>query len=45
MSDFTVSARKIEKTDLVFRVMMFEHVPEDADRKKNPKSRADHHSK
>jgi hypothetical protein len=45
MSDFTVSARKIEKTDLVFRVMMFDHVPEDAERKKNPKTRADHHSK
>jgi hypothetical protein len=45
MSDFTVSARKIEKTDLVFRVMTFEHIPEDGDRKKNPKSRADHHSK
>jgi hypothetical protein len=45
MSDFTVSARKIEKTDLVFRVMTFEHVPLDDDRKKNPKSRADHHSK
>ena len=45
MSDFTVSARKIDKTDLVFRVMTFEHVPTDGDRKKNPKSRADHHSK
>jgi hypothetical protein len=45
MSDFTVSARKIEKTDLVFRVMTFEHIPADGDRKKNPKSRADHHSK
>ena len=45
MSDFTVSARKIEKTDLVFRVMTFEHVPLDDERKKNPKSRADHHSK
>ena len=45
MSDFTVSARKINKTDLVFRVMTFEHVPADGDRKKNPKSRADHHSK
>jgi hypothetical protein len=45
MSDFTVSARKINKTDLVFRVMTFEHVPTDGDRKKNPKSRADHHSK
>ena len=45
MSDFTVSARRINKTDLVFRVMTFEHVPADGDRKKNPKSRADHHSK
>ena len=45
MSDFTVSARKIEKTDLVFRVMTFEHIPLDDERKKNPKSRADHHSK
>jgi len=38
MSDFTVSARKIEKTDLVFRVMMFDHVPTDNERKKNPKN-------
>jgi hypothetical protein len=45
MGDFTVSARKIDKTDLVFRVMTFEHVPTDGDRKKNPKTRADHHSK
>ena len=45
MSDFTVSARKIDKTDLVFRVMTFDHIPADGDRKKNPKSRADHHSK
>ena len=27
--DYTVSPRKIEKTDLVFRVMMFDHVPLD----------------
>ena len=45
LSDYTVSTRKIEKTDLVFRVMMFDHVPMDAERKKNPKSVADHHSK
>jgi hypothetical protein len=45
MSDFTVSPRKVNKTDLVFRVMTFDHVPSDEDRKKNPKSRADHHSK
>ena len=45
LSDYTVSTRKIEKTDLVFRVMMFDHIPMDAERKKNPKSVADHHSK
>ena len=45
MSDFAVSPRKIKKTDLVFRVMTFDHITTDADRKKNPKSRADHHVK
>ena len=40
-----MSPRKIEKTDLVFRVMMFDHVPMDDQRKKNPKTTADHHSK
>ena len=45
LSDFTVSPRKIEKTDLVFRVMMFDHIPMDSERKKNPKQTADHHSK
>ena len=43
--DYTVSPRKIEKTDLVFRVMMFDHVPMDDERKRNPKTTADHHSK
>jgi len=45
MSDFEVSPRKIEKTDLVFRVMTFDHIPLDSERKRNPKSRADHHTK
>ncbi len=45
LADYTVSPRKIAKTDLVFRVMMFDHVPMDDQRKKNPKSTADHHSK
>jgi len=43
--DYTVSPRKIDKTDLVFRVMMFDHIPMDSERKKNPKTVADHHSK
>ena len=43
--DYTVSPRKIDKTDLVFRVMTYDHIPMDSERKKNPKSVADHHSK
>ena len=45
LSDYTLSPRKIEKTDLVFRVMMFDHVPLDSERKKNPKQTSDHHTK
>ena len=43
--DYTVSPRKINKTDLVFRVMMYDHVPMDSERKKNPKQTSDHHAK
>lgn len=45
MSDYEVSPRKIKKTDLVFRVMSFDHITTDSERKKNPKTRADHHTK
>jgi hypothetical protein len=45
MSDFEVSSRKVSQTDVVFRVMTFEHIPEEQDRKKNPKSVADSHVK
>ena len=45
MSDFEMSPRKIAKTDLVFRVMTFDHIPEDNERKKNPKTVADQHTK
>tara|TARA_Y100001972_G_C7597925_1_gene299619 strand:+ start:146 stop:1051 length:906 start_codon:yes stop_codon:yes gene_type:complete len=45
LADYTVSPRKIVNTDLVFRVMMFDHVPMDDERKRNPKTTADHHSK
>ena len=45
LSNYTVSTRKIDKTDLIFRVMSFDHVPTDANRKKNPKSEADRHVK
>ena len=45
LSDYTVSTRKIEKTSLAFRVMMFDHVPLDPTRKKNPKQESDRHTK
>jgi hypothetical protein len=43
--DYTVSTRKIAKTELVFRVKSFDHVPLEPGRKKNPKFIADHHTK
>lgn len=41
MAEFEVDYKTIEKTDLIFRIMTFEHVPEEPGRKKNPKSVAD----
>ena len=41
MADFEVDYRTIEKTDLIFRIMTFDHVPEEPGRKKNPKTVAD----
>ena len=45
LSDYTVSTRKIDKTELVFRVMTYDHIPLDPTRKKNPKQTSDHHTK
>ena len=45
MADFAIDWKKIEKTDLVFRVHTFEHIPEEEGRKKNPKSMADLHKR
>ena len=45
LADYTVSTRKIEKTDLVFRVMTFDHIPLEPGRKKTPKQVSDHHTK
>lgn len=42
---FEIDYRKMEKTDLIFRIMTFEHVPEDSTRKKTKKSIADRHVK
>jgi hypothetical protein len=41
MADFEVDYRTIEKNELIFRIMTFEHVPDEPGRKKNPKSVAD----
>jgi hypothetical protein len=43
--DFEIDYKKIPKTDLVFRVMTFEHVPLAPGRKKTLKNTADSHEK
>ena len=45
LSDYTVSTRKINKTELVFRVKTYDHIPTDSTRKKNPKQTSDYHTK
>ena len=44
-ADCEVDYKKIAKTDLVFRIMTFDHIPGNTTRKKNPKSTADKHDK
>lgn len=41
VSDVEVDYKKIEKKDLIFRIMTFDHIPDEPGRKKNPKSDAD----
>jgi hypothetical protein len=41
MADCEIDYKKIAKTDLVFRIMTFEHIPLNNVRKKNPKTIAD----
>lgn len=45
LSDCEISYKKIEKTDLIFRVMTFDHIPLAPGRKKKTKTRADAHEK
>jgi len=40
-AEFEIDYRKIDKKDLVFRIMTFDHIPEEPGRKKNPKTVAD----
>jgi hypothetical protein len=44
-ADCEVDYKKIQKTDVVFRVMTYDHIPLNNVRKKNPKSLADHRDK
>ena len=41
LAEFAIDYRKIDKYDLVFRIMTFDHVPDEPGRKKNPKTVAD----
>jgi hypothetical protein len=42
LAECEIDYRKIKKTSLVFRIMTFEHVPDEPGRKKTPKTVADH---
>src|SRR6056300_955907 len=44
-AEFEVDYKTIEKTDLVFRIMTFDHVPEEPGRKRKTKTVADKHTR
>ncbi|RPF76190.1 MAG: hypothetical protein CBE14_002720 [Rickettsiales bacterium TMED254] len=44
-AQFAVDWKKIQKTDLVFRIVTFDHVPLEPGRKRSPKTVADHHER
>lgn len=44
-SECEIDYKKINKQDLVFRIMTFDHIPLNSTRKKNPKTVADHRDK
>ena len=43
-ADFFIDWKKVPKTDLIFRIMTFDHIPLQPSRKKTPKTVADHHT-
>ena len=40
-AEFEIDYKKIEKTELIFRILTYVHVPDEPGRKKNPKTEAD----
>jgi len=44
-ADTEIDYKKIAKTDVIFRIMSFDHIPLNGTRKKNPKTLADHRDK
>jgi len=45
LDQFAINHLDIPKTDVVFRIKTFDHIPEEPERKKNPKTVADRHVK
>lgn len=45
LTDCEIDYKTINKEDLVFRIMTYEHVPDEPGRKKNPKTKADEKTK
>lgn len=41
LAEFEIDYRKIAKEDVIFRIMTYDHIPEEPGRKKNPKTVAD----
>ena len=41
IADCEINYKKIKKTDVIFRIMSYDHIPSNLIRKKNPKSEAD----
>ena len=44
-ADCEIDYKKIAKTDVIFRIMTYDHIPTNGIRKRNPKSTADRHDK
>jgi len=42
LAECEIDYRKIEKDSLIFRIMTYDHIPDEPGRKKNPKTEADH---